>query len=307
MVLDLANAADSFALGPRRSAGGGQWMFTSLLHLIEAGERGLEMAQVLNERFAGSGEPGVEVPVSSVRLRAPFPGQRFALGGANSAVHVANLLTHFGQPTTADEIYERSRSRLAGGFWVVSPPVGPGARIEIPTRSKGLFDYEGEVAVVLGGGGKRLKADRWNEAIWGTTHVIDWSIRTDGTTESRQPFYTHKIFDGSKSMGPYISVGEVDPYDIEVETLVNGQVRQTFNTGDLIYSFGELLEHLSQDLTLLAGDVLSGGTGAGTAYDMSVPDANGHMPLDLFLKAGDEVEVRSTALGSLPARIVASD
>lgn len=306
-IVDLENAANAAAPGPRRPAGSGQAMFVSLLHLIEAGERGLELAQTLNEKFAGSGEPGVELDLSSVRLRAPFPGQRFALGGGNYGDHIANAMTNFGRPTTPDEARERNRQQgLGGGFWVVAPPVGPGENIEVPSRAdNGLFDYEGEVCVVLGKGGKRLKAGEWEDRIWGTALLIDWSVRSASMAEGRRPFYTQKIFDGSKSMGPWISVGEADPSDIDVETFVNGERRQAFNTSSMIHSFGELLEHLSQDLTMLAGDVLSGGTGAGTAFDSTAPDADGNLPLDKFLKAGDEVEVRSPVLGSLPARIVA--
>ena len=305
-VLDLASAANASADGPLRSAGGGQFMFTSLLHLIESGDRGLDAARTLNEAFAGSGEPGVELDVASVRLRAPFPGQRLALAGANYADHVAQAFTNFGQPITPEATYEQARQKMMGGFWVVSPPVGSGARIEVPSRANGLFDYEGEVAIVLGKGGKRLKADDWTDRIWGSTLLIDWSVRSSSLGEGRQPFYTQKIFDGSKSLGPCISVGEVDPGDIDVETRVNGEIRQQFNTSKMMYSFAEVLEHLSQDLTLLAGDVLSGGTGAGTAFDTTVPEADGTIPRDLFLDAGDEVELSSPVHGSLTASIVAS-
>lgn len=304
-VLDLEHAANAYARGPRRSAGGGQSLFLSLMHMIDGGERALDLARTLDDEFAGSGEPGVELDLASVRLRAPFPGQRLALAGANYADHIANAMTNFGTPTSAEEMHKRAREKMMGGFWVVSPPEGPDATIETPTRAEGRFDYEGEVAVVLGKSGKRLKASDWTDHIWGTTLLVDWSIRGKSMAEGRQPFYTQKIFDGSKSLGPAIAVGETDPGAIDVETFVNGELRQSFNTSSMIYSFEEVLEHMSQDLTMLAGDVLSGGTGPGTAFDSTVPTADGDMPLDKFLKPGDTVEVRAPAIGSLTASIVA--
>jgi 2-keto-4-pentenoate hydratase/2-oxohepta-3-ene-1,7-dioic acid hydratase in catechol pathway len=172
--------------------------------------------------------------------------------------------------------------------------------------ANGLFDYEGEVAVVLGKGGKRLTADQGEDLVWGTTLVIDWSIRSQ-TLETRLPFYAHKNFDRSKSIGPWIAVNEVDPGNCEVETRVNGRVRQRFNSSAMIYSFGELLEQMSEYLTVLPGDVLSGGTGPGTAVDSTVAGLEGPVPLDLFLKAGDTVEVTSPGLGSLSARVVSAE
>ena len=121
------------------------------------------------------------------------------------------------------------------------------------------------------------------------------------------PFYGHKSFDGSKSIGPCIVVGEVDPSNCQVQTLVNGSIRQDFNNGDMIHSYGEILAQVSSDLTLFPGDVLTGGTGPGTAMDTSVPSDDGRTPLDLMLKPGDDVEVRSPGIGSLRGRVASSD
>jgi 2-keto-4-pentenoate hydratase/2-oxohepta-3-ene-1,7-dioic acid hydratase in catechol pathway len=71
-----------------------------------------------------------------------------------------------------------------------------------------------------------------------------------------------KNFDGAASMGPCIVVGELDPQNVDVETRVNGVARQCYNTGKMIWSFGEVLEFLSQDFTFVLGDVIAGGTSA---------------------------------------------
>lgn len=297
-ILDLARAAREVR------APADDDLFSSLLTLIDAGERGLDLARTLIDKFEKADQPELYSDLATSQLHAPFPGRRFALAGSNNADHVANAYTNRGQPVTAGEIYSQTREGKAGGFWVVSQPVGPDADIEIPRGAHGLFDYEGELAVVLGKPGKRIAGDHWKEHIWGRALVIDWSIRAQ-TLENRLPFYAHKNFDCSKSIGPWIAVDEVDPTCCQVQTRVNGQLRQDFNTRDMIHSFAELLEQISEDLTLLPGDVLSGGTGPGTAVDSTVDVPDGPLPLDLFLKAGDTVEVRSPGLGVLSAHVVA--
>ncbi len=105
-------------------------------------------------------------------------------------------------------------------------------------------------------------------------------------------------------MGPWVSVDEVNPASCDVTTRVNGEVRQQFNGSEMMHSFGELREQMSEDFTLLSGDVLSGGTGAGTAVDSTVVDNDGRLPFDKFLHDGDTVEVSSPGLGTLNAHIV---
>jgi acylpyruvate hydrolase len=105
-------------------------------------------------------------------------------------------------------------------------------------------------------------------------------------------------------LGPCIVVGALDPADIDVETYVNGERRQQFNTRDMVFSFWEYIEYLSRDLTLYPGDIISGGTGAGTAADSSPRSADGTFASERFLKPGDVVRIVSPAIGTLEARIV---
>jgi acylpyruvate hydrolase len=114
-----------------------------------------------------------------------------------------------------------------------------------------------------------------------------------------------KNFDNSCSLGPCIAVGEAEPFACDVETLVNGEIRQRFNTRDMVFSFGEYLEYLSRDLTLYPGDIISGGTAAGTAADSSPLLEDGTSPPDRYLKPGDTVDIRSPAIGTLRSHIVA--
>ncbi|HTE86888.1 MAG TPA: fumarylacetoacetate hydrolase family protein, partial [Dehalococcoidia bacterium] len=113
-----------------------------------------------------------------------------------------------------------------------------------------------------------------------------------------------KNFDGSTSMGPCIVVGELKPQEVDVELRVNGEVRQQYNTRDMVFTFAEVLEELSRDFTFVPGDVISGGTSAGTAQDSTPRGPDGKRSLERFLKVGDVVELSSPKIGTLRNRIV---
>jgi 2-keto-4-pentenoate hydratase/2-oxohepta-3-ene-1,7-dioic acid hydratase in catechol pathway len=113
-----------------------------------------------------------------------------------------------------------------------------------------------------------------------------------------------KNFDSSASLGPCIVVGEIDPQDVNVETRVNGDLRQRYSSRDMVFSFAEILAYLSTDFTFVPGDVIFGGTGAGTAQDSTKLNPDGTRPHDRFLKPGDVVEISSPAIGKLTNRVV---
>ena len=107
-------------------------------------------------------------------------------------------------------------------------------------------------------------------------------------------------------MGPCIVVGELDHRNVNVETRINGEVRQSYNTKEMIWSFGEVLEYLSRDFSFVSGDVIAGGTSAGTAADTSRRKTESAQSQNLFLKIGDVVELSSPQIGKLANRIVAA-
>src|SRR5207302_1920098 len=119
------------------------------------------------------------------------------------------------------------------------------------------------------------------------TLLNDWSIRNDMGPPRPLNFNFAKNFDCSVSLGPSIVIGELDPSAVEVEVRVNGEVRQHYSSKDMIFTFAEFIAHLSRDFTFHPGDILAGGTGAGTAMDTSRPNPDGSTPTDLFLKVGD--------------------
>ena len=155
-----------------------------------------------------------------------------------------------------------------------SPDQHRGVQIIYPDRCNRL-DYEGEIAIVLGKRGVDLKPSQLRDYVWGVTMLADWSIRAPRELPGGPlNFNFPKNFDTSCSMGPCLVVGEIDLTNIDLETLVNGERRQRFSTRDMVFSFGEYLEYLSRDFTLYPGDIISGGTAAGTAADSSelLPD-----------------------------------
>jgi len=88
-------------------------------------------------------------------------------------------------------------------------------------------------------------------------------------------------------------------------TRVNGEIRQNYNTSEMVFDYGECLAHLTRDLTLLPGDMLSGGTGAGTAADIvGLHQMADEDWLKWFLHPGDLVEVSSPQIGVLRNRVV---
>jgi 2-keto-4-pentenoate hydratase/2-oxohepta-3-ene-1,7-dioic acid hydratase in catechol pathway len=270
---------------------------------ISAGPAAMEDARrVVSDAAALGSDPHLVHKLTDVKLHAPWPGRRVACAGGNFAEHLRGMESD--PNITLEEVASRARERGQWGFWKVPDMVpGPGGAIPFPKRTRYL-DYEGEAAIIIGKHGKDIPASKLDEYVWGITLLNDWSIR-DGSAPARPMNYNlAKNFDGSTSMGPCIVVDELQPGDVPVETRVNGDLRQRYNTSEMIWSFGEILELLSEDFTFVPGDVISGGTNAGTAADKSKKGPDGAKPLDLFLKPGDVVEVSSSSIGILRNNIV---
>jgi len=211
---------------------------------------------------------------------------------------------------TLQELFDGARKRGIWGFYCFPEnAAGPDEEIIYPSRTDRL-DYEGEVAVIIGRRGKDLKAEKAEPYFWGYMLQNDVSARSNvgGPDNSTSSFARGKNFDTSITGGPYIAVGEFpSAQNIDWETRVNGGVRQTGNTKDMTFSFAEYLEYMTQDMTIMPGDVISAGTTAGTAQDSSamMPGETGKRAPELFLKPGDVVEISNPVMGTLRNRVVA--
>ena len=287
---------------------------SDLAKLIEGGPRALENVQnaldylstQAQDRLGPRGERVVH-PLAEVRLHAPRPDNaRIACAGGNFADHAAAMAEKMRRKPYEGDAYQEIRKAGFWGFWKLAREiVGPDGEVVYPDRCDRL-DYEGEIAVVLGKRGSDLKPSQLKDYVWGVTILADWSIRAPRETPgSPLNFAFPKNFDTSCSLGPCIAVGEADPTNVDLETLVNGERRQRFNTRDMVFTFGEYLEFLSRDFTLYPGDIISGGTAAGTAADSSELLPDGSSAPERFLKPGDVVEMNSPSIGSLRTRVVA--
>jgi len=309
-VVDV-NAAAELLLREDRdvdaAAHAARWAPAALADFIEAGEAAIAFADRAADRARDGGIVEAVHRVPEAGLRAPWPGRRIACAGGNFADHLLGMLA--GSPehgdATLDSVTRTAREQGQWGFWKVPSEVaGPGDAIESPRRCR-YFDYEGEVAIVIGRRGRDIAASDLREFVWGISLVNDWSIR-DRSAGPRRPmsYNLGKNFDGCVSMGPCIVVGGGDGSRVSVETRVNGEVRQSFDTSAMLFDFGEIIEFLSADLTFVPGDVICGGTGAGTAADSSPRDQSGDWTPNRFLSPGDVVEVVGEGIGTLVNEIV---
>ncbi len=290
---------------------------SDLESFIEGGDRALEAVRAaLDYLFDGAADDiGCEgeelvLPAEEIYLHAPKPRSgRVAFCGGNFPAHAAAMASQNGRELGAPALDPREQVR-ARGFWgswkIDRDAVGPDGEVIYPNGVT-RFDYEGELAIVLGRRIKNIKAEDARSAIWGITLFTDWSARDYPENPASLNFAKRKNFDNCYSLGPCIVVGEFDERNIDIETWVNDEQRQSFNTKDMAYSFGEYLQFLSHGLTLYPGDIIASGTGRGTAMDSSKKGDDGKVAPDLFLKPGDRVEIRSPQIGSLRSSILPSD
>ena len=166
--------------------------------------------------------------------------------------------------------------------------VGPGAAIEMPAASSAI-DYEAELAVIIGRGGKGIAAKDAMEHVWGYTIINDVTAR-DWQSRHKQ-WHLGKSFDTFCPMGPWlVSADECDGSKTGVRCYVNNELRQNASTADLIFDIPKLIETLSAGITLYPGDVIATGTPVGVGIGFKPPK---------YLQAGDVVRVEIDGIGSL--------
>jgi 2-keto-4-pentenoate hydratase/2-oxohepta-3-ene-1,7-dioic acid hydratase in catechol pathway len=288
-----------------------------LEHFIQLGDEALDGAQEAIEylmsragdRRGARGEQLV-FPLNGSGIHAPLAhrGVKLCMAGANYADHLFDMMRAQEPSVTMEQVKQRSRERGIGGFWKLPALVaGPEDDITYPAKTKYL-DYEGEVAIVIGRRVKDAKGSDLESCIWGYTLQNDWSARDQrDNVVGTLSMNLMKNWDGSVSVGPVISVGEIkDPQDVPFETRVNGELRQSGNTRDMTFSFAEYLEYITRDITFQPGDMIAGGTCKGTAMDSTPRVESGGFDNDkLFLKMGDVIAVSSPLIGVLRNRIAA--
>ena len=176
-----------------------------------------------------------------------------------------------------------ARSFTGAGRDIIRPPESP------------QFDYEGEIAIVIGKAGRRIaQADAYDH-IAALTLCNEGTIR-DWVRHAKFNVTQGKNWDASGAIGPWLvpftDAAQLD--DVALETRVNGEVRQQDRTARMVFPFREIIAYISTFTTLVAGDVIVCGTptGAGARFDPPI-----------WLKPGDLVEVEAEGIGILRNRV----
>ncbi|MCY1505054.1 hypothetical protein D9M68_392480 [compost metagenome] len=178
---------------------------------------------------------------------------------------------------------------------VATSQVGHGLAIRCPAESHKL-DYEGEIAVVIGKGGRRISQEDAYAHIAGYAPYNDASVR-DWQQHTSQ-WTPGKNFDATGAFGPWMATRDEVPdgADLSLSTRLNGEVVQHATTAQLIFSIPRLIQYISRFATLEPGDVIVTGTPGGVGFKRNPP---------LFMKDGDIVEVEVGSVGCLSNRVLA--
>ncbi|WP_026403850.1 fumarylacetoacetate hydrolase family protein [Actinomadura rifamycini] len=233
------------------------------------------VAAVAAHPFGELAFTGHRYPLADVRLLAPILPSKVIAIGKNYAEHAAEM---GGEAPAEPLIFAKPSTSV----------IGPGEAIAYPEKLSERVDHEGELALVIGRMCREVPASRAAEVILGYTCANDVTARD---LQARDGQWTRaKGFDTFCPLGPWIET-EVDPADLAISTTVNGEVRQSARTSQLIHDIPKLVEYVSQVMTLLPGDVILTGTPAGVG------------PLEV----GDEVSVTVENVGTLTNRVIARD
>ncbi len=252
------------------------------LGLIEAHARGVPLPQA----------HGATIALADVILEAPLPLPRRNLFcvGRNYHSHAKELSGSVFKNNAPDP-----------GAWpivftkVPECVVGPRAEVRLPGAAiSSQIDYEAELTIVIGTGGRNItRADALK-------HVFGYTIVNDVTARDvqmrHQQWDLGKSFDTFCPMGPWIVTADAfDAAATRVRCWVNGELRQDARTADLIFDIPTLIETCSRGITLHPGDVIATGTPAGVGLGMTPPT---------FLRDGDVVRIAIDGLGEIENRFV---
>lgn len=246
-------------------------------------------------RGAPAGERGEVLPLSGIRLEAPL--HRF-----NRDVLCTgwNYLDHF----------EESRGRRDGQdpvsvperptFFTKGPDtvIGPTDDIAYDPRISAKWDYEAEIAVVIGRDGRSIPEEKALDHVFGLLVANDVSQRDLQRAHGGQ-WLKGKSIDATMPLGPWITTPEeVDLTDLQVQCEVNGVLLQNASSAQMAFSFARIIAELSRGMTLRAGDVILTGTPSGIG--------NAREP-QVFLHDGDVVVTRVSGLGELRNTVTLTD
>ncbi len=231
--------------------------------------------------FIETGKDWMPLQVAEFLPVIPNPGKIFCIG-VNYADHQKEMGRGASEHPT---IFLRFADTLVAhgqAAWVPKPSVST------------AVDYECELAVIIGKGGRHIEAANALDHVAGYTCFNDISVR-DWQRHTTQ-FTPGKNFPRTGAIGPWmVTKDEIpDPHALAIKTRLNGEVLQSANTSQLIFRVPQLIEYLSAFTPLSPGDIIATGTPSGVGFARKPP---------IFMKAGDVVEVEIAGIGVLKNRL----
>jgi 2-keto-4-pentenoate hydratase/2-oxohepta-3-ene-1,7-dioic acid hydratase in catechol pathway len=256
-------------------------------------------------------------PLSVGDINAVFRGERYTAAGPQIALAAAKLKAPVPLPLrnimcVGKNYHEHAKEFSASGFdssstgaadaiptapiiftKVPQSVIGPDEPIRYPTGVSEQLDYEAELAVIVGKGGRGISKANALSHVWGYTIINDVTAR-DIQGRHKQ-WFLGKSMDTFAPMGPWaVTADEVDLATAGIRCWVNGELRQDAKIADLIFDIPTLIETLSAGITLLPGDIIATGTPAGVGIGFKPPK---------FLKKGDVVAMEVDGIGRLSNQV----
>ena len=248
--------------------------------------------QAVNERVAdrGANDETILYFPEQVRMLAPIPNPTSVRDFYAFEDHVKKGFEKRGE-AMPQEWYEMPVYYKSGHHNIL----GTDEDVHWPSFTE-KFDYELELAVVIGKKGTNIKAEEAREYIAGFTVMNDFSARDIQRKEMRVRLGPAKGKDWATALGPWlVTTDELgDPYTLEMTARVSGEVWSQGNSGSIYWKFEQMIEFLTQDDTVYPGDVIGSGTvGGGCGLE-----------LDRWVKRGDVMELEVEKIGVLRNRVV---
>jgi 2-keto-4-pentenoate hydratase/2-oxohepta-3-ene-1,7-dioic acid hydratase in catechol pathway len=288
--------------------------FRSMLALIDNGDRALDHTRHLYDKYGR--DPDLSLDLSSVDILAPVPEPRQMRDGMSFPLHIVQsprgaqkLAARMSGDTKEldrlnaeplpelPEIYRKQPIYYITNRFSVN---GPNTTVKWPRYSK-VMDYELEFGIITKGKGANISAAKARDHIFGFTIFNDFSARDAQRVEmeGRLGPAKGKSFDGGNVLGPWIVTPDEigDPYKLSMEVRVNGQVRSRGVSEGMLFSFEEIIAHVTQDETLMPGEFIGSGTvGNGCGLE-----------LGWYLEHGDTIELEVEKIGVLKNRVERQD